>query len=101
MNIWDKVSQGIDKAAKVTESAIDEGKLRLQAHQARKSADQAAAVLGYASARAHVDGAPLDAGTLQRLVDATVAADRVAVELEARVAATRPNAAPGTRGGAV
>ncbi len=92
MGIWDKVSQGIDKATKATESAIDEGKLRLQAHQARKSADQAAAVLGYAVARAHGDAAPLDPGTMQRLVDATRAADRVADELEARLTTAKGGA---------
>lgn len=86
MGIWDKVSQGLDKAAQLTESAIDEGKLRVQAFQARKSADQAAALLGYAMARAVRDGTPLDEGTMQRLVTATVAADRIADELEARSA---------------
>ncbi len=89
MGIWDKVSQGIDKATKATESAIDEGKLRLQAHQARKSADQAAATLGYAVARAHTTGVPVDPGTMQRLVDATQAADRVADELSARLSTAR------------
>lgn len=92
MDIWDKVTQGLDKAAKVTESAIDEGKLRLQAHQARKSADQAAATLGYAAARAHRDTTPLDAGTMQRLADATIAADKIADELEARSSTASRNA---------
>jgi hypothetical protein len=94
MGIWDKVSQGIDKATKVTESAIDEGKLRLQAHQARKSADQAAAVLGYAVARAHAHGHPVDPGTMQRLVDATRAADRIAEELAARLTTSKASTTP-------
>jgi hypothetical protein len=82
MSLWDKVSQGIDKAAKATESAIDEGKQRLAAYQARQRADKAAETLGYAVARARAGGTEPEPAALAMLVDAVNAADAEATALE-------------------
>ena len=57
MSLRDKITQGIDRAVKATESAIDEGKLRVQAYQARQRADKKAETLGYAVARARLQRA--------------------------------------------
>jgi hypothetical protein len=85
MSIWDKVSKGIDRAAQVTESAIDEGKVRLAAYKARQRADKRAETLGYAVARAKAEGREPDADAMGRLVDAVHAADAEASALEARL----------------
>jgi hypothetical protein len=97
MGLWDKVSQGIDKAAKVTNDAIDEGKQRVAAYQARQRADKKAETLGYAVARARANGAEPDATGLTLLVDAVNAADAEASALEARAKAEppEPSGAPG------
>lgn len=87
MSIWDKVSKGIDRAARVTESAIDEGKLRLAAYKARQRADKRAETLGYAVARAKAEGREPDADTIGRLIDAVHAADAEAAALEAKLKA--------------
>jgi hypothetical protein len=84
MSIWDKVSQGIDRAARVTENAIDEGKLRIAAFRARQRADRAAAALGYAVARARARGEEEAAATFTALVDSVVTADSAATDLETR-----------------
>jgi hypothetical protein len=82
MGIWDKVSKGIDKTVEVTGSAIDEGKQRVQAYQARQRADKKAEALGYAVARAKAAGTEMDPAALATLVDAANAADAEAAALE-------------------
>lgn len=82
MTLWDKVSQGIDRAAKATEGAIDQGKLRVAAFKARQAADKKAAALGYAVARAKAETRDLDSATMTALVDAAIAADAEAAALE-------------------
>jgi hypothetical protein len=82
MGIWDKVSHGIGKAAEVTGNAIDEGKQRVHAYQARQRADKQAETLGYAVARAKAAGTEMDPAALTTLVDAVNAADAEAAALE-------------------
>lgn len=82
MGLWDKVSHGIDKAAQATGNAIDEGKQRVQAYQARQRADKTAETLGYAVARAKAAGTEMDAAALTNLIDAVNTADAEAVALE-------------------
>jgi hypothetical protein len=84
MGILDKLSQGIDKAAKVTGNAIDEGKQRVAAYQARQRADKKAETLGYAVARAKAAGTEMDSAALTTLVDVVNAADAEAAALESR-----------------
>ena len=100
MTLWDKVSQGIDRAAKVTESAIDEGKVRIAAYKARQRADKRAETLGYAVARAKADGREPDADSIGRLVDAVNAADKEATALETKSNDTEAPQAPESTAGA-
>ena len=67
MAIWDKLKTELDRAGKAAQSALDEGKLRLEAFRTRQLADKAAQALGYAVYRAKHSGAELDAETYARL----------------------------------
>ena len=94
MSLRDKISQGFDRAVKATESAIDEGKLRVQAYQARQRADKKAETLGYAVARARATGIEQDAASLTTLVDSVNAADAEATALETKVKPGHPDEKP-------
>jgi hypothetical protein len=96
MGLKDQIAKGIDRAVKVTESAIDEGKHRVAAYQARQRADKKAETLGYAVARAKASGTEPDAIGMTLLVDAVNAADAEATSLErkARGAEGEPPASP-------
>jgi hypothetical protein len=95
MTLWEKVSKGIDSAKKATESAIDEGKLRVAAYKARQRANTRAETLGYAVARAKAEGRDPDPDAIGRLVDSVNAADKEASGLEAQ---TRGSGEPGKPG---
>ncbi len=83
MAIWDKLKDGIDKASKVAQDAVDEGKTRLDARKARQAADQAAESLGYAVYRAWQNARSLDEQSLERLARALRDHEQEAVRLEA------------------
>lgn len=82
MAIWDKLKDGIDKANKVAQDALDEGKVRLDARKARQAADKAAESLGYAVFRAWERGRELEAESLDRLARALRDHEQEAVRLE-------------------
>jgi hypothetical protein len=82
MAIWDNVRQGIDKAGKLVEHAVDEGKVRLDAKRARDRADRAAQALGYACFQAWEASRELDGDVLRRLVTALRDADTDAARAE-------------------
>jgi hypothetical protein len=67
MPLWNRVKQELDRAGKVAQDALDEGKVRLEAFRARQLADKAAQALGYALYRARAGGGELDADTYERL----------------------------------
>ena len=67
MPLWDKVKQELDRAGRVAQDAIDEGRIRLDAFRARQLADKAAQALGYAVYRAKQQGHELDGDTYSRL----------------------------------
>jgi len=67
MPIWDKVKQELDRAGRVAQDALDEGRVRLEAFRARQHADRAAQALGYALFRARTAGSDLDAQEYERL----------------------------------
>ena len=94
MSLRDKIAQGLDRAVKVTESAIDEGKHRVAAYQARQRADKKAETLGYAVAMAKAAGTEPDATALTSLIDAVNAADAEALALETRAKADGTGAEP-------
>jgi hypothetical protein len=110
MPLWDKVKQELDRAGQVAQDAIDEGRIRLEAQRARRMADRAARVLGYAVYRARKAGAPLDEAELARHADAVGRHEAESDRLEAQVRAIqerwraaggrRPGAGAGTPGAA-
>jgi hypothetical protein len=52
MAIWGRLKQELDRASRVAQGAIDEGRVRLEVFRARQRADRAAQTLGYAVYRA-------------------------------------------------
>ena len=93
MALWDKVKEGIDKAGKAAQGAIDEGKLRLDAYRAREQADKAAEALGYAVYRAVDNGGELEADTRDRLMSALRLRENEAKRLETELAQVKSDAA--------
>lgn len=67
MALWDKVRQELDRAGQVAQEALDEGRVRLEAHRSRQLADKAAQALGYAVYRARAAGDEMDADAYARL----------------------------------
>jgi len=59
MAIWDKMKSELDRAGRAAQQALDEGKLRLEVHRARQTADKYAMRLGYAVYRARKAGGEL------------------------------------------
>lgn len=91
MALWDKVREGIDKAGKAAQGALDEGKLRLDAYRAREQADKAAEALGYAVFRAIESGRELEAEARDRLVSALRSRENEAKRLENELATAKAN----------
>jgi len=87
MAIWDKLKTELDRAGKVAQGALDEGKTRLEAFRARQLADKAAQALGYAVFRAKQAGTEVDWTTLQRLVNALAEKELEVHRLEKELAA--------------
>ncbi len=87
MPLWDKVKQELDRAGQVAQDAIDEGRIRLEAHRTRQLADRAAQTLGYAVYRAHKAGTPLPDAELgrhaARVAEYEALADRLEAQLKA------------------
>ena len=99
MALWDKVKEGIDKAGKAAQGALDEGKLRLDAYRAREQADKAAEALGYAVFRAMDGGRELETEARDRLVAALRSREEEAKRLESDLAAARANNPEGAAAG--
>jgi hypothetical protein len=96
MAIWDKLRTELDRAGKVAQGALDEGKTRLEAFRARQLADKAAQTLGYAVFRAKQSGTEVDWETLQRLVNALAEKEAEVARLEKELATAKesPPTAP-------
>jgi hypothetical protein len=86
MALWDKVKDELDRAGKVAQEAIDEGRIRLEQVRARQLADKAAQRLGYAYARAHGEGRGADDPELTRLRATLIEHEAEATRLEAELA---------------
>lgn len=82
MAIWDKLKTELDRAGKAAQSALDEGKVRLEAFRTRQLADKAAQALGYAVYRAKQSGAELDPETYARLSATLATHETEAARLE-------------------
>src|SRR5512132_1175809 len=89
MAIWDKLKTELDRAGKAAQSALDEGKTRLEAFRTRQLADKAAQALGYAVFRAKQSGSEIDADTYSRLAATLATHDAEASKYEADLEAKR------------
>src|SRR3982751_2042141 len=85
MPLWDKVKQELDRAGRVAQDALDEGRIRLEAFRARQHADRAAQALGYALFRARTGGSDLDAQAYERLSATLGRHEAEATRLEAQL----------------
>ena len=83
MAIWDELKDGIDKANRVAQDALDEGKTRMDARRARQAADKAAEALGYAVFRAWEHGRDLEPESLDRMARALRDHEQEAARLDA------------------
>ena len=66
--LWDKLKTELDKAGKVAQGALDEGKLRIELVRIRQAADKNAESLGYAVYRARKEGREPDQETYSSLI---------------------------------
>jgi hypothetical protein len=82
MAIWDKLKTELDRAGKAAQSALDEGKVRLEAFRTRQLADKAAQAFGYAVYRAKQSGTDLDPETYARLTATLATHEAEASRLE-------------------
>src|SRR6185295_11173028 len=92
MAIWDKLKTELDRAGKAAQSALDEGKVRLEAFRTRQLADKAAQAFGYAVYRAKQSGTDLDAETYARLTATLSTHEAEAARLEQQLRDFGPSA---------
>jgi|ERR1044071_7134561 len=85
MAIWDKLKTELDRAGKAAQSALDEGKVRLEAFRTRQLADKAAQALGYAVYRAKQSGGEIDPESYARLSATLATHETEASNLEAQL----------------
>lgn len=89
MAIWSKLRVELDRAGKVAQHAIDEGKLRLELVRLRQLADRAAQALGYAVYRARAESRDIDPALSESLSSALASHEAEIKALEAKLADTR------------
>lgn len=94
MAIWDKLRTELDRAGKVAQGAIDEGKLRLEVFRARQLVDRAAQSLGYAVYRSRTGKETPNDLLVARLVDAVRAREEELAELEERMRSVTGRSVP-------
>ena len=86
MPLWDKVKEELDRAGRVAQEAIDEGRIRVELLRARQLADKAAQRLGYAVSKARTAGGAADGPEVDRLhaalVEHETEADRLQTQLD-------------------
>ena len=93
MAIWNTLKGELDKAGRAAQSALDEGKLRLEQHRAKQRAEAAAASLGYAVYRARVAGAELETERYSVLAANLASAEAEVDRIEREIGTKGPNGA--------
>ena len=88
--LWDKLKDEVDKAGRVAQKAVDEGKARLDLMRAKQRADRAAQALGYAVYEARKTGGDLAADQYHRLSGDLAAAMAEVRGLEAQLKSDAP-----------
>lgn len=96
MAIWGKLREELDRAGKAAQSAIDEGRVRLDLHRARQRADKAATALGWALYRARKSGGELEPEHYTRLASEVAAAEAEAAKLQGELDAAGAKPSPFT-----
>ena len=85
MALWTKLRTELDRAGRVAQNALDEGRLRLEALRARQLADRAAQALGYAVYRAKSEGREIDADLSASLTAALASHEAEVASLEQKL----------------
>jgi hypothetical protein len=85
MAIWNALKRELDKAGQVAQGALDEGKLRLEAHRAKQRAEAAAASLGFAVYRARAAGGELEPARYDVLAQTIASAEAEMERLEREI----------------
>lgn len=93
MAFIDKLKEELDRAGRVAQGAIDEGKTRIEGFRTRQLADKAAEALGYAVFRARQAGGDIEADTYTRLSATLATHDAEAAKYEAEIEAKRTHRA--------
>jgi hypothetical protein len=94
MAIWSTLKGELDKAGRAAQSALDEGKLRLEQHRAKQRAEAAAASLGFAVYRARAAGGELETERYSVLAANLASAEAEIARLEREIAERAGGAAP-------
>jgi hypothetical protein len=94
MALWNKLRTELDRAGRVAQGAIDEGKLRLEIFRARQLVDRAAQSLGYAVYRSRAGLATPDDLAVARLVEAVRERELELAALEERMRAATGRVPP-------
>ncbi len=91
MALWDKLKTELDRAGKAAQTAIGDGKVRIDLMRVRQLADKTAEALGYAVFNARQKGEEMDTDSYSRLSE-TLAAHMAEVDrLEAQLAREEAN----------
>ena len=85
MALRDRLRVELDRAGRVAQGALDEGKLRLDAFRSRQRADKSAQALGYALYRARQANREIEPETYTRLSAEIAAHEAEAARLEAEI----------------
>jgi hypothetical protein len=94
MAIWSTLKDELDRAGRVAQSALDEGKLRLEQHRAKQRAEAAAASLGYAIYRARATGGELETERYTVLAANLASAEAEVARLESEIGARPQSPSP-------
>jgi hypothetical protein len=89
MAIWGRLKQELDRASRVAQGAIDEGRVRLEVFRARQRADRAAQTLGYAVHRARTEGRELSTEEYERHASEITRAEAEIARLESQLSGLR------------
>ncbi|NUQ20734.1 MAG: hypothetical protein HOQ09_07205 [Gemmatimonadaceae bacterium] len=82
MALWDRLKSELDRAGRVAQGALDEGRIQLEAFRAKQRMDKAAQALGYAFYRARSANTELDTDSYARLSGELAAAEAEHTKLE-------------------
>ena len=98
MAIWNTLKGELDKAGRAAQGALDEGKLRLESHRAKKRAEAAAASLGFAVYRARAAGADLEPERYSVLAANLMSAEAEIARIEREIAEVKAGRTGGDAG---